>query len=41
LQGKKNIWYPSVTLFRQKEKGNWKNVIKEIKIKINKDINNI
>ena len=41
LRGEKNIWYPSLTLFRQKEKGNWKSVIEEIKIKINKDINNI
>lgn len=36
LNSKKTIWYPSVTLFRQKKLGNWKDVFEKMNKKLSK-----
>ncbi len=40
LEGEKCIWYDSMRLFRQKEKGDWKSVIKNVKEELGKIIVN-
>ncbi len=37
LDGHKTFWYPSMTLFRQKEKNNWSEVIERVSKKLKKD----
>ena len=38
LEGEKSIWYDSMKLFRQKERGNWKSVIENVKRELGKII---
>ena len=38
LQSDKTFWYPSMRLFRQKEKYNWEEVIERISIALTKGV---
>ena len=38
LEGENTFWYPSMILFRQKERHNWQEVMKRVSIAITKEI---
>ncbi len=40
LEGESTFWYPTMRLFRQKEKHNWKEVFKRVSVVLNNEIEN-
>ena len=38
LEGEKTFWYPSMKLFRQKERDNWKEVMERVSSELEKEI---
>ena len=36
LEGENTFWYPSMRLFRQKERNNWKEVMEKVSIEFEK-----
>jgi len=38
LEGERSFWYPSMRLFRQKERDNWHEVMKRVSIELKKEI---
>ena len=38
LEGKKTFWYPSMRLFRQKERHNWQEVMERVSIAMTKEM---
>jgi hypothetical protein len=39
VEGDCTVWYPSVSLVRQKERGNWDSVFEEVEILVEKFFN--
>lgn len=37
MEGSSSFWYPSMRLFRQKERGNWNDVLKQVAAELQKD----
>ena len=37
-EGESTFWYPSMRLFRQKERNNWKEVMERVSLQLKKEI---